>query len=162
MKRALVQGTAVGAALPVAVILALFWAGALDVYVGEKRAFHLLPFFTFLALPAGFAAVAAAQRYDSRKETWRFLTGLMLGGSLIGSVLLLFGYDPRGSALESYFGEQGTDASLPVRIIGVLFGGVFLIGFWLWLGGFLGAASGYARRERLEEKESLTPPSPDA
>lgn len=122
----IVHGIQAGVVIPF-VLLAptLIWGPLADVLRAD-RTFFLMPALAMLLVPGGFAGMIAARLYRERREAWRFATGLLIGGSFVGSLLFAFGTG---------------------NFVTVLFGGVLLVGFWLWLGALLGLATGYAQRE---------------
>lgn len=134
--RPVVAGAVVGVALPLAVVApAVLWGHFERVQAGAN-VYYLLPLFALLALPGALAGSVFAHRHPDRRRIFRFATGLLLGGWL-GGALLLF---------------TSTADTEPLNRLGLsLFGGVMLVGFWMWLGGFIGGYLALEQRERSQE-----------
>lgn len=125
-------GAAIGYALPWLVLAPALFAQRLDAYFVQGRVVLLLPWLFLLAIPAGIAGSAFAAATQDRRRAWRFAAGILLGGSLAGSVLVA---------------ASASSAALASRVGMVAFGGTFLAGFWLWLGTLMGLAVEFNRSD---------------
>ena len=135
-------GVALGAALPLAVVAPAVLFGQFERLQTGGSVYFLLPILALLAFPAGLAAMLFQRLGGDRKALWRFCTGLLLGGSLAGAVLL---------------GVSFSELSIERRFLFALFGGVLLSGFWIWLGAFL--AGFFALEKRSGEAPRIDDPS---
>lgn len=133
LRRPLWQGLLLGFAFPLFVTAPSVLAGRFDELPAGVDAYFLLPLLSLVALPTGIASVLLQRTYRERQAVWRLCSGLFLGGSAAGALLL---------------GSASSDLPTLPRLAFALFGGVLLAGFWTWIGGFLGAFPAYERRER--------------
>lgn len=129
----LVQGLLLGYGLPLLAIAPTLASGAFNEFLHGARVYFLLPAFVLLLFPSALGAALLAPHYRTRQAVWRLSVGAFLGGSAAGAVLLA---------------ASTMDIPLLRQVGTSIFGGPLLVGFWTWLGAFLGGYIAYDRHER--------------
>lgn len=142
LRRPLWQGAVLGFSLPLLVVAPTVLAGRFSVLQTQLSVYGLLPILSLLAVPSGLAASVLQRAYGARPALWRLCTGFLLGGSTAGALLL-------ASTTPDYAPAH--------RAVLSVFGGVLLVGFWLWLGALLGGYLAYERRHRAAPGDISVP-----
>lgn len=123
--RSFVLGVIGGVVLPSLVLIVLAAMGRLGGYFEQSRGYALLPVFAPLGVLAFFLGWRLFERLQVPRMGASFSLGLLVAGSLVGSLVLWL------SSPERPTGN---------RLVFSVFGGPLVLGFWLWIGGILGYA----------------------
>lgn len=131
MPRPFVLGLVAGVLLPGVLVLVLAVSGDLGGYLQQSRGYAMLPLLAPLGVLAFLLGWNLFDRFQVPRMGGAFTLGLLVAGSLAGTLILWI------SSPERPFVN---------RFVFSTFGGPLVCGFWLWIGGVLGYA---ARQQRV-------------
>jgi hypothetical protein len=137
--RPFLLGIVAGFALPALVVAILFATGSLSGYLVDSRGYTMMPLLAPLGLLSFFLGWRLFDRLQVPRMGASFSLGVLVAGSLAGSLILY------ASSAERPFVN---------RIVFSTFGGPLLVGFWLWIGAVLGYAFRQQRALRTLSRET--------
>ncbi len=118
-------GLIAGALLPAFVVLALAIGDDLSGYLEQSRGYAMLPLLAPLGILAFFLGWTMFDRFQVPRMGASFSLGLLVAGSLTGTLILWV---------------SSPERPLVNRLVFSTFGGPLVCGFWLWIGGIVGYA----------------------